>query len=276
VNAISRGLKRERRTLPVLRPLMRTVWKMAFALLTWPISVMAQAPPSLNQSNPPLQSSPLANDSMPSSDPITASSPAPTPILPVKAPPSPYFRLRKQPPIAAGRFTALTLSAGYSVTDLAIPSSSRVALTGVDVSIAADVCSRIGAKLDLSYARAPNVSNSGHGASVLSYLFGPTFSLWSGNSLSTHAHVLGGGARVTGTFPIASGGLGTGHVHYPALDFGGSAEYRLSPAFGFRVTIDCLHAHFFNSSGVIRGQNDIGVVNSIVYYLGEPVRRRHL
>jgi hypothetical protein len=254
---------------------MPTVWKIAFAFLIWPISVVAQAPPSPNQSNPPLQSSPLVNDSMPSSDPTTASSPAPTPILPVKTPPSPYFRLIKQPPIAPGRFTALTLSAGYSVADLAIPSSSHVALTGADVSIAADGGSRIGAKLDLSYARAPNVSNSGHGASVLSYLFGPTFSLWSGNSLSTYAHVLGGGARVTGTFPIVSGGLSRGHVHYPALDFGGSAEYRLSPAFGFRVTIDCLHAHFFNSAAVIRGQNDLRVINSIVYYVGEPVRRRH-
>jgi hypothetical protein len=110
---------------------------------------------------------------------------------------------------------------------------------------------------------------------VLSYLFGPTFSLWNSNSLSTSVHVLAGGARVTGTFPIAGGGLTTGHVHYPALDFGGSAEYRLSRAFGFRVTIDCLHAHFYNSSGAIRGQNDLRVVNSIVYYLGVPVRSRH-
>jgi hypothetical protein len=237
---------------------------------------MAQVPLSPNPSNPPVQGSPFVNDSMPSSDPTAASSPAPTPILPVKTTPSPYFRLIKQPPLAPGRFTAFTLSAGYSVTDLAIPSASRVALTGADVSLAADGGGRIGAKFDLSYARAPNVSNSGHGASVLSYLFGPTFSLWSGNSLRTNAHVLAGGARVIGTFPIAGGGLSTGHVHYPALDFGGSAEYRLSRAFGFRVTIDCLHAHFFNSSGVIRGQNDLRVVNSIVYYLGEPVRRRHL
>jgi hypothetical protein len=235
---------------------------------------MAQAPASPNQSNPPLQTSPLVNDSMPSSDPTTASSPAPTPILPVQTAPSPYFRPIKQPPIAPGHFTVFNVSAGYSVTDLALPSSGRVALNGVDVSIAADEGRRIGAKFALSYAFAPNVFNSGRRVDALSYLFGPTFPLWNGRTLSVSAHVMAGGAKVAGPFPNGSGGLNTGHVHYPAVDFGGSAEYRLSSAFGFRVTVDCLHDHFFNSSGAIRGQNELRVVNSIVYYLGEPVRGR--
>jgi hypothetical protein len=210
---------------------MRAMRKIAFCFLLWPISATAQAPLPPNQFNPPAQSPPGANDPPPASDMATPLSPAPVAILPVQPSPSQSFRPIKQPPIAPGRFTSLTLSAGYSVTDLAIPSSGRAALTGADVSIAADGGSRIGAKLDLSYARAPNFSNTGHGPDVLSYLFGPTFSLWSGNSLSTYAHVLGGGARVTGIFSTASGVLSTGHVHYPALDFGGSAEYRLSPAF---------------------------------------------
>ena len=261
--------------MPIPRLLMRTVWKTAFAFLIGPISVMAQAPPPPDQPNPPLQSSPLANDSTSGLGTTTAPSPTPTPILPVQTAPSPYFRPIKQPPIAPGHSTVFNLSAGYSVTNLAIPSSGRVALTGIDVSIAADEGRRIGAKLDLSYTFAPNVFKSGRRVDVLSYLFGPTFSIWSGKSLSTYAHVLAGGARVAGPFPNGSGGLSAGHVHYPALDFGGSAEYRLSPAFGFRVTIDCLHDHFFNSLGAIRGQNDFRVANSIVYYLGEPVRGRH-
>jgi hypothetical protein len=225
-----------------------------------------------------MQSSPVANDSTPGLDTTTTPSPAPTPIrIPVlvQTPALLYFRQIKQPPIAPGHFTVFNLSAGYSVTNLAIPSSGRVALTGMDVSVAADGGRRIGAKLDLSYAFAPNVFKSGHRVDVLSYLFGPTFSLWNGNAVSAYAHVLAGGARVAGPIPNGSGGLSTGYVHYPALDFGGSAEYRLSPAFGFRVTIDCLHDHFFNSSGAIRGQNDLRVVNSIVYYLGEPRRSRH-
>jgi hypothetical protein len=155
-----------------------------------------------------------------------------------------------------------------------MPSSGRAALTGLDISLGADSGKRIGAKLNVSYASASNVFSSGHHADVLSYLFGPVFSLWSNDSISTYAHVMAGGARVAGTFPNASGGLSAGYVHHPAVSFGGSAEYRLSPAFGFRVTIDCLHAHFFDAAGAIRGQNDLRVVNSIVYYIGEPIRSR--
>lgn len=204
-----------------------------------------------------------------------APSPAPAPILPVQASPPRYFRPITQPPIAPGYFPVFNLSAGYAVTDLAIPSAGHVALTGMDFSLAADGGKRIGAKLDVSYAFAPDVFKSGRRADVLSYLAGPTSSLWSGRSLTTYIHVLVGGAKVVGPFVNASGALTMGHVHYPAWDFGGSAEYRLSRAFGFRVTIDCLHAHFYNSSGVVRGQNDLRVVNSIVYYVGEPFRSRH-
>jgi hypothetical protein len=236
---------------------------------------MAQSSPLPNEPNPSAQSPSGANDSTPGLNPAADPSPAPTPTLLVQAPASHYFRPIEQPPIAPGYFRVFNLSAGYSVTDLAIPSSGRVALTGMDVSLASDGGRRIGAKLDLSYAHASNVFNSRSRADVLSYLLGPTFSLWSGSSLSTYVHVLAGGARVAGPFLNASGGLTTGYVHYPALDVGGSAEYRLSRAFGFRVTINCLHTHFFNSSGAIRGQNDLRVVNSIVYYLGEPLRPRH-
>src|SRR5712671_1912487 len=227
---------------------MRTVRKIAFSLLIWPVSVMAQGSTPPTQPAPLLQSPPSTNDSSPGLDTTTPPSPDPTPILPAHPPAFIYLRPIKQPPIAPGHFTVFNISAGYSVTNLAIPSSSRVALTGMDVSLSA--------KLDLSYTRAPSVFNGGHRADAFSYLFGPVFSVWNGNSLSTYAHVLAGGARVTGTFPNTSGGLSVGHVHYPAWAFGGSAEYRLSPAFGFRVTVDCLHAHFFNSAGATRGQND--------------------
>src|SRR6267378_6138493 len=206
---------------------MRTVWKIAFSLLILPVSVMAQDPTPPTQPTPLLQSSPSTNDSTPGLDTTTPPSPEPTPILPAQPPAFIYFRPIKQPPIAPGHFTVFNLSAGYSVTNLAIPSSGRVALTGMDVSVAADGGRRIGAKLDLSYAFAPNVFKSGHRVDVLSYLFGPTFSLWNGNAVSAYAHVLAGGARVAGPIPNGSGGLSTGYVHYPALDFGGSAEYRL-------------------------------------------------
>src|SRR6267378_3043964 len=160
---------------------MRTVWKIVFSLI-WPVSVMAQNPTPPTQPTPLLQSPPSTNDSPPGLDTTTPSSPEPTPILPAQPPAFIYFRPIKQPPITPGHFTVFNLSAGYSVTNLAIPSSGRVALTGMDVSVAADGGRRIGAKLDLSCAFAPNVFKSGHRVDVLSYLFGPTFSLWNGNA----------------------------------------------------------------------------------------------
>jgi hypothetical protein len=253
---------------------MRTVWKMAFFFLIWPNSVMAQDPPP-NQPNPSMQNPPSENNSTPRSDTATAPSSAPTPILPVQTPRSVYFRPTKRPPIVPAHFTVINISAGYSVTNLAMPSLGRVALSGMDVSLAADGGRRIGAKLDLSYAFAPNVSSTGHRAYVFSYLVGPTFSLWKGNSLSTYAQVLAGGAKVAGPVPNASGGFNRGYVHYPAWDFGGSAEYSLSSTLGVRVTVDYLHTHFFDSSQVVRGQNEIRVVSSIVYYFGQPIRSKH-
>src|SRR5438132_9903146 len=200
---------------------MRTVWKIVFSLLIWPISVMAQGPPLPTQPNPLLQSPPSTNDSTPGLDPTTPPGPAPTPILPAQPPAFIYFRPIKQPPIAPGHFSVFNFSSGYSVTNLAIPSSGRIALTGMDVSLAADNGRRIGAKLDLSYALARNVFNSGHRADVFSYLVGPVFSLWNNNSLNTYSHVLSVGGRSARPFPNASGGRRVCLPHGCTCDFGG-------------------------------------------------------
>jgi len=109
--------------------------------------------------------------------------------------------------------------------------------------------------------------------SVLSYLVGPVFYPSNGNLLSTFAHLLVGGARLPDpsqrkrwveyrTRSISRMGVWSG------------AEYRLSPAFGFRIAVDYLHTHFYNSLGAVRGQNDVRIVNSIVYYPGNRIRSR--
>jgi hypothetical protein len=188
-----------------------------------------------------------------------------------------FLSLRRisQPPIFAGYVPVFNVSAGYSVTSVGLPTSGRAALNGFNLSISADSGRRIGAKLDLGYARAPSVFNSGHRMDMLSYLVGPVFSISNHHSLSTYAELLAGGARVAGPVSSGNGALITGYAHYPAWAFGGGAEYALSPAFGFRVSLDYLHTHFFNSSGAVRGQNDLRVVNSFVYYVGESLRRHH-
>lgn len=252
---------------------MRTVWKVALSFLIWPISVVAQDPSPPGQPNPPTQSRPNEN-STEGSGTTTAPLSAPAPIPPATPPGSSYFRSTTQPPLSAGHFTVLNVSAGFSVTDVSTPATGRIALSGLNVSVAADGGRRIGAKLDLGYALSSNASNTGHHAEILSYLVGPTISLWKGDLLSASAQVLAGGARISGPFQGATNGLRTGYVHYPAWAFGGSVEHSISRAFAFRVTIDCMRAHFFDSSGVVRGQYDVRIVNSIVYYLGEPIRRR--
>jgi hypothetical protein len=254
---------------------MKTVWKIAFSLLFWPISAMAQDPTPPSQPDPPLQS-PLVEDGATAPDATPAPSPT-TPLQPIPMQARAFLSLRRisQPPIFAGYVPVFNVSAGYSVTSAGLPSSGRAALTGFDVSVSADSGKRIGAKLDLGYAHAGNVFNSGHRMDMLTYLVGPVFSIWNRRSVSTYAQVLGGGARVAGPVSKGNGALVTGYVHYPAWGFGGGAEYALSPAFGFRVSVDYLHTHFFSSSGAIRGQTDLRVVNSFVYYLGEPIGRHH-
>jgi hypothetical protein len=252
---------------------MRTVLKLAFSLLIWPILVMAQDPPPSAQLGP-AQSPAGAQGFLPA--PSTTMDASPTPVVPVPAKTHALVHLRpiSQTTAAAGYAPTFKVSAGYSVISLGMPSSGRAALGGMNAGISVDSNRRFGAKLDLGYAHASNVFSTGHGMSVLSYLVGPVFYPSEGTSLRTHVHLLLGGARVAGPFANANGRLNIGQVHYPAWALGGGAEYRLSPAFGFRLGVDYLHTHFFNSSGAVHGQQDIRVVNSIVYYPGMPTFRR--
>ena len=195
--------------------------------------------------------------------PVVQTTPALLYVHPSKPKPATFW---------TGYAPALHVSAGFSVTSLALPSSGHAVLGGVDAGFATDSGKRYGAMLDLGYQRSPNVYHSGRPMDVLSYLIGPVFYPSNSGSLSTSVHLLFGGARVSGPVPNGSGGLNLGHVHYPALAAGGGVEYRLSPAFGFRVSVDYLRTHFYNSLGVVRGQNDIRIVNSFVYYLGKSIR----
>jgi hypothetical protein len=252
---------------------MRVVLKTIFLFLIWPMLAVAQEPPPVA---PPPDLP--AQTTGPTSDPVSPNSilsPSPPPITPtlVSAPPR-YVGPIRQPPNAAGYAPAFNVSTGFSVTNLSLPASGRIALTGVTTTFSADSGKIFGAVLDVGYARSANVVGSGHSMDALTYLAGPVFHLSRGRLLSTHAEVLFGGARIAGPVPSATGGVAAGHVHYPAWAAGGGAEYHLSPAFGLRVSVNYLHTHFYNASVAVRGQNDIRVVNSLVYYFGASVRRR--
>jgi hypothetical protein len=256
---------------------MRTLFKIAFPFLIWPLSVVAQNPPPSGQADSPDQIPTASQTAAPASNAMAPSDPAP--ILnpaPVQTAPFLNFQPMKQTPFPAGYAPVLKFDAGYSVTSLGLPSSARIALSGANVGISVDSGYRFGATLDLDYALAPNVFSSGRHMDMISYLVGPVLYPSHSNSLSTFFHVLAGGTRVSGPFPNGNGGLNAGHVQYPAWAAGGGVEYRLSSAFGLRVSVDYLRSHFYNPSEAVRAQNDFRVVNSIVFYPGMPsFRRRH-
>jgi hypothetical protein len=259
--------------------MMKTSLKVAFLFLIWPVSLMAQDQVNPDQVAPDRSAPSLqptgAQDFAPPPETVTPASPAPiqNPVL-EQTKPLLYVHPPK-PSVAtvwAGYAPAVNVSAGFSVTSVALPSSGRAVLGGVDAGFATDSGKHFGAKVDLSYERTANVYHTGRPMDMLSYLIGPVFYPTNGGVLSTSVHALFGGALVTGTLPNGFGGLNIGHVNYPALAVGGGVEYRLSPAFGFRVSVDYMRTHFYDFSGVVRGQNDVRIVNSFVYYLGKSIR----
>jgi hypothetical protein len=257
---------------------MRTLFKIAFLFLIWPIAAMAQNPSPSGQSDSPDQVPTASQAVTPASNAMAPSNPAPNPPLILAPAPTPplYLQPMKRAPVPAGYAAVLKVSAGYSVTSLGLPSSARVDLSGANASISVDSGEHFGATLDVDYGVASNVFSSGRHMDMLSYLVGPVLYPTRGNSLSTFVHVLGGGARVSGPFPNGNGGLIAGHVQYPAWAAGGGVECRLSPAFGLRVSVDYVQSHFYNPAGAVRAQNDLRIVNSIVFYPGMPsFRRRH-
>jgi len=186
---------------------------------------MAQDHPPPGQPPSPTQSPAGPQGFGPSSNTTTTPSPTPgeIPVLVQPAPAFLYMRPIKKPPlrqtpvpIAAGHAPLLNISGGFSVTSLGTPSGGRAVLSGMNFSLSRDSGKWLGAKLDLSYARAPNVFHTGYRMEAISYLVGPVFYPSSGDSLSTYAHVLVGGARVSGPFPNGMGGLSIGYVNYPA------------------------------------------------------------
>jgi len=276
-NASTHRLKVERNILP--HPghyFMRTVLKVAFSFLICPISIMAQDHGAPDPFPPPAENT-VQQDFVTGSE--TPAPPSSTPTqLPVRVQATPAFAYvrpsNQTPTVYAGYAPALNISTGFSVTSLGMPTSGHAVLGGVDLSVATDSGRHFGAKLDLNYERLPNAFSTGQSMDVFSYLIGPVFYPSNGALLSTSVHLLVGGARVGGPFSSANGGVQLGHVNYPAWAIGGGVEYRLSPAFGFRVSVDYLRTHFFDVSGVIRGQNDVRIVNSLVYYLGRSTRKR--
>jgi opacity protein-like surface antigen len=178
-------------------------------------------------------------------------------------------------PVFVGRGLSVRVSGGYAFLSLGIASSGRTNLSGPDASVTADFSPRFGVSGDVTYVRASNVLDTGRHADVLSYLAGPVFYPFRTAKLTTYVHGLACGARVTGVIPQTGGDYETGYANKVPWAVGGGVEYQISTSVSFRGGGDYQHTYFFNSDGMIRGQNDMRAVCSVVYTLWQhPDRRR--
>ena len=184
-----------------------------------------------------------------------------------------YAPVEAQSPREAGVASMVNVGLGYSYTNFAVPSSARIALNGLDAAFTLDVSPRLGARVDVGYVRASDVLNSGHHSDVLSYLAGPVFYPVRRRKLAIFVQGLLGAARVTGSVPGSGGGFLTGYVNQFAWAVGTGAEYRVHGSIGVRIGADYLHTRLFNSSTAIRGQDNLRITGSLVYFFGRRMRR---
>ena len=164
----------------------------------------------------------------------------------------------------------MDVSLGYEYFNLALQ-PDRANLNGLDTAFTLDFKPRWGAQFDLSYARGSNVNGTTHHADALTYMGGPVFYITRGNRLTTFAHVIGGGARITGIL-VSSKGVTKGYINEPSVAFGGGVEYQLSQRWAVRGTGDFVRASFLTSPTTFGGLNNFRAIASIVYQFGSNRR----
>ena len=175
----------------------------------------------------------------------------------------------QQPKITATG-PSMDVSLGYEYFNLALQ-PQRTNLNGLDTTFTVNFRPRWGVQADFAYARASNVNTTNRHADALTYMGGPVFYLTRSNRLTTFAHVLGGGARITGVL-ISPLGVTKGYINEPAVAFGGGAEYELSQRWAVRGTADYVRASFLTSPTTFGGLNNFRAVASIVYQFGSNRR----
>jgi len=171
-----------------------------------------------------------------------------------------------QEPRIAGTGPVMNVSLGYSYFNLGLQ-PMRADLHGADSTFAVDFHPRFGVTFDLGYVRASNLNGSSYHANVLSYLAGPVFYIGRKRGLTTFAHVLAGGAWITGAIP-GTHGFVRGYTNEPAIAFGGGLEHQFSRRFVVRATADYVRASYWTSPTAFNPLNNFRAVTSLVYYFG--------
>jgi Outer membrane protein beta-barrel domain len=175
-----------------------------------------------------------------------------------------------QGPKVSATGPSMDVSLGYEYFNLALQ-PERANLNGLDTTFTIALRPRWGVQADFAYARGSNVNGTSHHADTLTYMGGPVFFITRGNRLTTFAHVLGGGARVTGIL-ISPEGVTRGYINEPAVAFGGGAEYQLSQRWAVRGSADYVRASFLTSPTTFGGLTNFRAVASIVYQFGSNRR----
>ncbi|MGP0017412.1 MAG: hypothetical protein ACLPHP_02490 [Candidatus Sulfotelmatobacter sp.] len=170
------------------------------------------------------------------------------------------------PPAAATNPT-FEASLGFVYLSMPVPSQQRVGLTGFDANGLVRFLPRWGASVDGTYSSTGNVFNTGHGANILSLLAGPVFYPVNGRT-GIFIHGLVGASRVGGAVPTSGPYYLGGWVARPSYAFGGGIEQRLFGSFAVRLQGDYQRTTFGDSTGAIRGQNNLRVITSMVYRFG--------
>jgi opacity protein-like surface antigen len=175
-----------------------------------------------------------------------------------------------QSPKISATGPSMDWSVGYQYFDLPLQ-PQRANLNGLDTAFTVNFRPRWGLQFDAAYSRASNVNSTTYHADELTYMGGPVFYISRGPRLSTFAHVLGGGARISGVL-ISPKGVTKGYINEPAAALGGGVEYELSQRWAVRGTVDYVRASFLTSSTTFGGLSNFRAVASIVYQFGSNRR----
>ena len=177
-------------------------------------------------------------------------------------------RAAGQGPIVTGIGPEIEAHGGFEYIGMQVPSASNVPMYGADSGLTVGVTHHLGVRLDVGYARASNVFDTGHHSDVLTYMAGPVIYPVRTRKASPYVELLMGGARVTGPIPDGQGGFYRGYANDLAWAGGGGMEIRSTPEFALRLGADYLRTKYFDSNGLLTGQGNLRGVVSFTFYLG--------
>jgi opacity protein-like surface antigen len=175
---------------------------------------------------------------------------------------------RPQVPVAAGYSPSVSVAVGYSYASVPVPALSRLNMNGVGSSITLDMNAHLGVEAEVNYLRTGNAFNTGHPATLFTYMAGPVVYLHRGRRFDIYGRALAGAAYETGVNFGSRGQLLTGYVNKFAWSAGGGFEYKLDSQLSLRFGANYLNTQAFNSATTTAHQNDVQAFVGVSYRFG--------